>query len=128
MKKIVVAVLLATISTYAHAYVSGIAIQTEKSSSMQVYVNGKLYNKIPEKFVRIKSKPGLFHVEVKVLNPYDKNWYVVRKDVRVEKGYEFYYKMVFAKGKKPQIQEVRRYPVYTKYFLNPALYNRHPIT
>jgi hypothetical protein len=128
MKKIVVAVLLATISTYAHAYISGIAIQTEKSSNIQVYVNGKLYNKTPEKFVRIKSKPGLFHVEVKVLNPYDKNWYVVRKDIEVEKGYEFYYKMVFARGKKPQIQAVRKYPVYTKYFLNPALYNRHPIT
>jgi hypothetical protein len=126
MKKLLVMVLLATASSYAHAYISGIAIQT--SSNMQVYVNGKLYNKTPEKFVRIKSKPGLFHVEVKVLNPYDKTWYVVRKDINVEKGYEFYYKMVFKKGQKPQIQEVRRYPVYTKYFLNPMLYNRHPIT
>jgi hypothetical protein len=67
-------------------------------------------------------------VEVKVLNPYDKTWYVVRKDIQVEKGFEFYYKMVFAKGRKPQIQEVRRYPVYTKYFLNPTLYNKHPIS
>lgn len=128
MKKFVVVLLLATVSTYAHAYISGIAIQTEKSSNIQVYVNGKLYNKTPEKFVRIKSKPGLFHVEVKVLNPYNKTWYVVRKDIRVEKGFEFYYKMVFAKGKQPQIQEVRRYPVYTKYFLNPALYNKHPVS
>jgi hypothetical protein len=128
MKKLVVAVLLATVSTYAQAYISGIAIQTEKSSNMQVYVNGKLYNKTPEKFVRIKSKPGLFHVEVKVLNPYDKTWYLVRKDIKVEKGYEFFYKMVFKKGKKPQIHEIRRYPVYTKYFLNPTLYNKHPIT
>lgn len=128
MKKLMVAVLLATVSSYAHAYISGIAIQTEKSSNMQVYVNGKLYNKTPEKFVRIKSKPGLFHIEVKVLNPYDKTWYVVRKDIKVEKGYEFYYKMVFSRDKKPQIHEVRRYPVYSKYFLNPVLYNRHPIT
>jgi hypothetical protein len=128
MKKLVVAVLLAIVSNYAHAYISGIAIQTEKSSNMQVYVNGKLYNKIPEKFVRIKSKPCLFHVEVKVLNPYDHNWYVVRKDIRVEKGYEFYYKMTFAKGKKPEIHEIRRYPVYSRYFLNPMLYNRHPIS
>lgn len=126
MKKLLFIVLLATASSYTHAYISGIAIQT--SSNMQVYVNGKLYNKTPEKFVRIKSKPGLFHVEVKVLNPYDKTWYVVRKDINVEKGYEFYYKMVFKKGQKPQIREVRRYPVYTKYFLNPVLYNRHPIT
>jgi hypothetical protein len=128
MKKLVVSVLLAIVSNYAHAYISGIAIQTEKRSNMQVYVNGKLYNKSPEKFVRIKSKPGLFHVEVKVLNPYDHNWHLVRIDIKVEKGYEFYYKMVFAKGKKPEIHEVRRYPVYTKYFLNPMLYNRHPVS
>lgn len=128
MKKIVVVVLLAVVSFHAEAYISGIAIQTDKSSNIQVYVNGKLYNKTPEKFVRIKSKPGLFHVDVKVLNPYDKTWYVVRKDIRVEKGYEFFYRMVFAKGKRPQIQEVKRYPVYTRYFLNPMLYNRHPIS
>jgi hypothetical protein len=128
MKKLVVAVLLATISTYAHAYISGIAIQTEKSSNMQVYVNGKLYNKTPEKFVRIKSKPGLFHVKVRVLNPYDKTWYVVNKDIKVEKGFEFYYKMVFTKGQRPRIQEIRRYPVYTKYFLNPTLYNKYPVS
>lgn len=95
---------------------------------MKVYVNGKLYNKTPEKFVRIRSKPGLFHVEVKVLNPYDKVWYVVRKDITVENGYEFYYKMIFEKGKRPRIQEIKKYPVYTKYFLNPILYNRHPVT
>ena len=78
--------------------------------------------------MRIKSKPGIFHVEVKVLNPYDKNWYIVRKEIKVEKGYEFYYKMVFAKGRRPQIQAIKRYPVYSRYFLNPRLYNKHPIT
>jgi hypothetical protein len=128
MKKLIVALLLATFSWQAHAYISGIAIQTEKSSNLQVFVNGKLYNKQPGKFVRIKSLPGLFHIEVKVLNPYDKVWYVVRKDIQVEKGYELYYKMIFAKGKKPQLQAIKRYPVYSKYFLNPALYNRHPIS
>ena len=128
MKRLIVLVLLAIVSFSTKAYISGIAIQTDKSSTIQVYVNGKLYNKVPEKFVRIKSKPGLFHVDVKVLNPYDKTWYVVRKDIKVEKGYEFYYRMVFARGKRPQIQEIRRYPVYTRYFLNPTLYNKHPIT
>src|SRR5687767_5479910 len=127
MKTLMVALLL-TASFHARAYISGIAIQTEKSSNMQVYVNGKLYNKQPGKFVRIKSMPGLFHIEVKVLNPYDKIWYVVRKDVVVKKGYELYYKMVFNKGKKPQIKEMKQYPVYSKYFLNPSLYNRHPIS
>ena len=126
MKHLLFGALLVVISFNAHAYISGIAIQTDKSSNMQVYVNGKLFNKEPGNFVRIKSKPGLFHVKVKVLNPYDNVYYVVRKDIRVEKGYEFFYRMVFQKGKRPVIQEVRRYPVYSKYFLNPVLYNRHP--
>ena len=120
--------LLIVISYNANAYISGIAIQTEKSSNMQVYVNGKLYNKQPGKFVRIKSLPGLFHVEVKVLNPYDKRWYIVRKDITVDKGFEMYYKVIFTKGKSPQLNEIRKYPVYSRYFLNPTLYNQHPIS
>ncbi len=128
MKNLLLGTLLVVISYNANAYISGIAIQTEKSSNMQVYVNGKLFNKQPGNFVRIKSKPGLFHVKVKVLNPYDNIYYLVKKDMRVEKGYEFFYRMVFEKGKRPVIQEIRRYPVYSKYFLNPMLYNRHPTT
>lgn len=126
MKSAFFGALLLVMSYHANAYISGIAIQTDKSSNMQVYVNGKLYNKHPGSFVRIKSKPGLFHVKVKVLNPYDNIYYVVRKDIRVEKGYEFFYRMIFQQGKRPRIQEVRRYPVYSKYYLNPMLYNRHP--
>jgi len=129
MKKIVAVVFLALISsTSLYAYISGIAIQTDNRSNIQVYVNGKLYNKQPEKFVRIKSLPGLFHVKVKVLNPYDKQWYIVKRDIKVEKGFEYFYKMIFVKGKVPQIQAIRRYPVYSKYFLNPVLYNQHPIS
>jgi len=128
MKRLLLGVLLSVIAFSAEAYISGIAIQTDRSSNMQVYVNGKLFNKEPGNFVRIKSKPGLFHVKVKVLNPYDNVYYVVSKDIRVEKGYEFFYKIVFEEGKRPRIQEVRRYPVYSRYFLNPVLYNRHPTT
>lgn len=128
MKYILVGALLIFISHHSDAYISGIAIQSEKNSNMQVYVNGKLFNKEPGNFVRIKSKPGLFHVKVKVLNPHDHIYYVIKKDIRVEKGYEFFYRMVFAKGKKPVIQEIRRYPVYSKYFLNPLLYNKYPST
>lgn len=112
----------------SQAYISGIAIQSEGRTSMQVFVNGKLYNKVPNNFVRVKSRPGLFHVSVKVLNPYDKRYYVIEKDIRVEKGLEFYYKIVFTRGEKPSFREVRRYPVYSKYFLNPALFNRHSVT
>lgn len=128
MKKVVAAIFLAFICSSVHAYIAGIAIQTDNKSNIQVYINGKLYNKQPEKFVRIKSLPGLFHVKVKVLNPYDKQWYIVKKDIKVEKGFEYYYKMTFAKGRAPQIQALRRYPVYSKYFLNPILYNQHPIS
>ena len=95
---------------------------------MQVYVNGKLYNKKPEKFVRVRSTQGLFHLEVKVLNPWNKEWYMVRKDIQVEKGFEFQYKIVFVNRLKPTLVEIRKYPVYTKYFLNPSLYNRHPVS
>lgn len=128
MKRLILITLLAMSTCYAFAYSSTIAIQTEKSSSMQVYINGKLFNKQPENFVRIKSNAGLFKVEVKVLNPYDKVWYMVRKDVRVEKGFEFYYKIEFAEGRRPELKAIRRYPVYSHYFLNPALYNKHPTT
>jgi len=110
------------------AYISGIAIQTEKNSTMQVYVNGKLRTSQAMSFVRIKGNPGLYHITVKVLNPHDKVWYVLRKDVLVDKGYEFYYKVNSSKGRRPVLELVRRYPVYSNYFLNPSLYNKHPIT
>lgn len=127
MRNFILLLLIAFPST-TFAYDSGIAVQSEKGTSMQVYVNGKLYNKKPEKVVRVRSTPGLFHLEVKVLNPWNKEWYMVRKDIRVEKGFEFQYKIVFVNRLKPTLVEIRKYPIYTKYFLNPSLYNRHPIT
>lgn len=126
MKKLVLISLLSLTLGSAFGYASSIAIQTSKQSSMQVYINGKLFNKQPENFVRIKSSAGLYKIEVKVLNPYDKVWYMVRKEVRIEKGFEFYYKIEFAEGQRPQLRAIRSYPVYSHYFLNPALYNRHP--
>ncbi|MCU0358572.1 MAG: hypothetical protein MUE95_13425 [Cyclobacteriaceae bacterium] len=126
MKKLVFLGILLMSAAIAHAYSSTIAIQTDKNSSMQVYVNGKLYNQQPGNFVRIKSNPGLFKLQVKVLNPFDKEWYMIRKDVRVEKGFEFYYKVEFVEGQRPELKAIRRYPVYTHYFLNPALYYKHP--
>jgi len=128
MKSAAVGFVFLIISISSFGYISGIAIQTEKSSNMQVYVNGKLYNRVPGNFVRVKSQPGLFHVEVKVLNPYNKTWYLVKKDIRVEKGLEFYYKVVFKKNQQPELKEIRRYPVFSQYFLNPSLYNRHPVS
>src|SRR5690606_747345 len=131
MKGVAVGVLslvLSCIAFSSKAYISGIAISAEARTVMQVFVNGKLYNKTPNSFVRVKSLPGLFHVRIKVLNPHDKRYYIVEKDIRVEKGIEFYYKVVFMKGQRPTLQEVRRYPVYSKYFLDPSLYNRHRVT
>ncbi|MEO7989029.1 MAG: hypothetical protein ABI663_05770 [Chryseolinea sp.] len=120
--------LLITCASSSFAYDSGIAVQSEKGTTMHVYVNGKLYNKRPEKFVRMRSTQGLFHLEVKVLNPWNKEWYMVRKDIQIEKGFEFQYKIVFINRLKPTLVEIRKYPVYTKYFLNPSLYNRHPVS
>ena len=128
MKSAAVGFVFLIISISSFGYISGIAIQTEKSSNMQVYVNGKLYNRVPGNFVRVKSQPGLFHVEVKVLNPYNKTWYLVKKDIWVEKGLEFYYKVVFKKNQQPELKEIRRYPVFSQYFLNSSLYNRHPVS
>lgn len=127
MKRWVIFLFLVASVQVVLAYNSGIAIQTEKNSTFQLYINGKLHSSQPKSFVRIKSNPGLYHVMVKVLNPNDKEWYVLRKDVRVTKGYEFYYKVDFSKGKRPVLQLVKRYPVYSNYFLNPRLYNKHPV-
>ena len=110
------------------AYDSGIAVQTEKGTTMQLYVNGKLVTKKTGTFVRVRSTPGLFHLEIKVLNPWDKKWYVVKKDVHVDKGFELQYKVVFVNRTKPELKAVKKYPVYSKYFLNSGLYNRHPIS
>lgn len=121
------AVILLMVGSKLMAYDSGIAVQVENGTTMQVYVNGKLYNKQPGKFLRVRSTPGLFHLEVKVLNPWDKRWYVVKKDIRVEKGYEFQYKVVFIDRSKPELIQVKKYPMYSKYFLNNNLYNKHPI-
>jgi len=127
MKHTLLIIFLILSARCASAYDSGIAIQTDEGARMQVYVNGKLYNKQPVKFVRVRSTTGLYHLEVKVLNPYTNQWTLVRKDVHVEKGFEFQFKVVFV-NKKPELRESKKYPFYSKYFLNPSLYNRHPIS
>lgn len=109
------------------AYDSGIALLTEKGLNMQVFVNGKLYNKNPGKYVRVRSNPGLFHVEVRVMNPVDKKWYSVKKDIRAQKGIELQYKVVFI-GSRPQLVDEKKNPIYSRYFLNPGLYNKHFIS
>jgi hypothetical protein len=127
--KVLMLIVVMTIGVQsASADIAGIAIQTEKNSTMQVYVNGKLRTAEALSFVRITGKSGLYHIMVKVFNPHDKVWYVVRKDIRVEKNYEFYYKVNFSKGRWPVLELVKRYPVYSKYFLHPSLYNKHPVT
>ena len=127
MKKITLLLTILLASSVAWAYDSGIALMTESGTEMQVFVNGKLYNKKAGKFVRVRSSPGLFHVEVKLMNPKDKKWYTVRKDIRAEKGFELQYKVVFVNSR-PQIVEVKKYPIYSRYFLNPMLYNKHQTT
>jgi hypothetical protein len=126
MKKFSALVFLLALSSMAWAYDSGIALVTEKGN-MQVFVNGKLYNKNPGKFVRVRSSPGLFHIQVKVMNPNNKKWYIVKKDIHAQKGFELQYKVVFINSK-PELIELKKYPIYSRYFLNPQLYNRHQTT
>jgi hypothetical protein len=126
MKRLIFLSYLVALPFWLQAYTSGIALQTEKNSSMHVVINGKVCTQAAKTFVRVKSNPGLYHVEIKVLNPYDKEWYKVRKDVRVEKGYEVFYKVVFAKNKRPALQFMKRYPSFYNYY-NPAITYKNPI-
>lgn len=126
MKKLIMLTLFLSISAFSFGYISGIAIKTEQKTEMKVYVNGKLVSS--ENFVRIKGKPGMYHIEVKVLNPYDRVWYLLRKDVRAEKGIEFLYQVEFSRMTKPKMSIVKSYPIYSKYFLKPALYSTNPIS
>ena len=128
MKKLIFFVFFLSVTAMSYGYISGIAIKTDMKTEMKVYVNGKLVNNRSENFVRIKGKPGIYHIEVKVLNPYDRIWYLLRKDVRAEKGIEFLYEVELNRMEKPRMHIVNSYPVYTKYFLNPVLYNKHPIS
>jgi hypothetical protein len=128
MKKLTPLLLFVFASAFSgYAYDSGIALMTEKGISMQVFVNGKLYNKEPGKFVRVRSAPGIFNIEVKVMNPSNKKWYSVKKEIRAEKGFELQYKVVF-RDSKPLLVEVKKYPIYSRYFLNPSLYNKHAVS
>ena len=127
MKTLTLLLMFMAISSIVLAYDSGIALVTEQGTNMQVFVNGKLYNKNPGKFVRVRSTSGLFHIEVKVMNPYNKKWYTTRKDIRAQKGFEMQYKVVFVNSR-PELIEVKKYPIYSRYFLNPTLYNRHQTT
>lgn len=128
MKKLMMLIILLSLSAASYGYISGIAIKTDLKTEMQVFVNGKLVNNRSENFVRIKGKPGIYHIEVKVLNPYDRTWYLLRKDIRAEKGIEFLYEVEFNRMAKPKMKIVKSYPVYTRYFLKPELYNKNPIS
>ena len=76
MKKLAsVLVFLLVLVNAGLAYTSGFAIQTsDKSQLVQVYINGKLYNKKPTNFIRIKSTQGTFHLKVKILNLQEHTW------------------------------------------------------
>lgn len=118
---------LILLSASCYGYLSGIAIENNAGSSMQVFINGKLCSKKTDKFVRVRSSPGLLHVELRVFNTFVKQWQVVRKDVLLTRGYDSYFKLAFI-NRRPVLIETKKYPVYSRYFLNNALYNKHPIS
>ena len=112
----------------AQAYTSGIAITTEKAVSAQVYVNGKLCNKTLAHFIRIKSPSGSFNVRVKLYNSQSRKWQEFEQTIRVDRGFEHYFTIAQPSGKRPHLIQVKRYPTYSKYFLNYSLYLRSNTT
>lgn len=128
MKRLILCFIISLVSSGLFAYTSGIAFQTDKNSSMQVVVNGKVCNYTAKTFVRVSGNAGLYHVEIKVLSPIDKIWYMVRKDVTVDKGYEFYYKVNFKKGKRPVLELVKRYPTFNREYSNPVMFPKPLLT
>jgi hypothetical protein len=124
MKSVVLSVVLFAASHLLFAYTSGIAISSDKSVVVQVFINGKLYNKVPSHFIRIKSTEGLFHLRVKILNLRQHTWQEVRQTVRITKGFEYQYTIVQKEGKSPELRQTKRYPIYSRYFLDYSLYSR----
>lgn len=112
------------ISSVSLAYTSGIAIRSDKATVVQVFVNGKLYNKNPSNYIRIKSTHGLFHLRVRVLDLSTHTWRTVTKSIQISKGFEYQYMVTVNRNEPPTLQLIKRYPVYSKYFLNYGLYTR----
>lgn len=124
MKSVVLSVWLALLVQSASAYTSGMAFSSDKSVVVQVFVNGKLYNKVPSHFIRIKSTEGLFHLRVKILNMRTHTWKEINRSVRITKGFEYQFTVVQKEGFQPELKQMKRYPIYTKYFLDYTLYTR----
>ena len=122
MKRMIAVLSLMVISTIGLAQTAGLAIQTDKNSVMLVFINGKRCNTDAKSFVRVSGNAGIHRVEIKVLHPEEKMWYVVRKEVNLDRGYDFYYKVVFQEGKRPEIVLVKKYPVYSRYYNSSAYY------
>jgi hypothetical protein len=106
------------------AYTSGIAIRSDKTIVVQVFINGKLYNKKPSNYIRIKSTQGLFHLRVRVLDLSTHTWRTITQSVQITKGFEYQYSVETNKKMLPILRLIKRYPVYSKYFLNYGLYTR----
>jgi hypothetical protein len=94
---------------------------------MHVYVNGKLYNQKADRLIRVRSQSGLFHLEIKVYHPDSRKWYSLTTDIRTERGIECCYSVQWTNGI-PRLTPRGRYPIYSRYFLNPSLYNKHPVS
>jgi hypothetical protein len=122
---ILTAFLIVMICITGQAYTSGIAISTvRKSEVVQVFVNGKLYNKTPSNFIRIKSTQGTFHLRVRIFDIHARQKHEIVQTIRISKGFEYYYEIKHAEGKVPKLIQIKRYPIYSRYFLDYGLYTR----
>lgn len=124
MKRAMLILTLLFCSVLVQAYTSGMAISTDKATVVQVFVNGKLYNKTPANFIRIKSTEGTFHLKVKILTIGSHTWQEINQTVQIQKGFEYHYVLVQKEAKKPHLNQIKRYPIYSRYFLDYSLYTR----
>ena len=111
-----------------YGYQSAFAIHSGSFSQMQVAVNGKIWTNQTPSFVRVKSKPGLFHLEVKIFDPEQKIWHLIKKEILVKKGWENHFRIVFAPSGEPVLEEWKKYPVFKIHYIYPHSYIKNQVT
>ena len=126
MRTIILVILLTCASLVsARASTSVISIQSDRVLNLRVFVNGKLYNSKPDCLVRISSQTGLYHLEIRAFHTVSHRWYTIEHDVRTERGLEYCFSINWDNTSGVKLQTRGRYPVYSRYYLNPSLYNKH---
>jgi hypothetical protein len=127
MKKLVILIFSALLTTGAWANTSAISFSAEQSNhTLLVYVNGKLIQSHKKKYVRQRSMPGFHVVKIKVYNQKGKVLQTITQRVYIKSGFENNYR-VDVLANKSSVKRMPLYPLYSNFFYNPALYTRNSI-